>query len=95
MLEAQLCGVPVVSSTYPGITELIQNGDTGYTFRPGHYEQAADMVMTMLSDADQANDMADKAFALAVENHSDPLKMAHQYEDVYRHVIQATLGSRK
>ncbi len=95
VLEAQLCGVPVVSSTYPGITELIQNGDTGYTFRPGHYEQAADMVMTMLSDADQANDMADKAFALAVENHSDPLKMAHQYEDVYRHVIQATLGSRK
>ena len=93
VLEAQLCGVLVVSSTYPGVNELIENGYTGYTFRPGHDEEAANMVIRILSDAEQTNNMAAKALTLATANHSDPLRMAHQYEDIYRGAIQTILGS--
>ncbi len=87
VIEAQLCRRPVVSSTYPGSTELIQDGLTGYTFRPGDHQRAADMVMKMLSDDEKTNSISKKAFALSSANHSGPHYMARQYEEVYRQAI--------
>jgi glycosyltransferase involved in cell wall biosynthesis len=87
VIEAQLCRRPVVSSTYPGSAELIQEGITGYTFQPGDHQRAASMVMKMLSDDEKRNSILKKAFALSSANHSGPHYMARQYEEVYRQAI--------
>lgn len=93
LLEAQLCGISVVSSAYPGIEEIVEHGATGLTFLPGDARQAADRVVEILSDDDLLMEMADLALVSAKENHSDPAKMADQYEEVYFDAIRCVSKS--
>ncbi|HXM80323.1 MAG TPA: glycosyltransferase family 4 protein [Burkholderiales bacterium] len=94
VLEAQLCGLPVVSSAYPGCEEIIRHDETGYTFQLGDDKQAADMVVRMLSDPQRTSQLVAMALRSATENHSDPRRMARQYEDVYLSSVEA-LGSKR
>jgi glycosyltransferase involved in cell wall biosynthesis len=44
IVEAMLCGRPVVASNAGGATELIQSNKTGWLFRPGDAKQLAEII---------------------------------------------------
>lgn len=88
VLEAQLCCLPVVSSAYPGVEEIVENGVTGLTFTPGDASHAADRVMEMLLHDNLLRKMAGQSFVAAKQNHSDPYKMASQFEEIYLGAIR-------
>jgi glycosyltransferase involved in cell wall biosynthesis len=93
LLEAQLSGLPVVSSAYPGVQEIVEHGFTGFTFSPGDARQAADRVVDLLSDNTLLTTMAESALASARERHSDAAKMAGQYQQIYFDAIRYALNA--
>ena len=50
ILEAMGAGVPVVATAVGGVTELIQDGITGYLVRPGDAEALAQRITFALRD---------------------------------------------
>lgn len=50
LLEAQACGVPVVTSALGGATEAILDGKTGYSFLAGSRAQLTERLLAVLVD---------------------------------------------
>lgn len=50
MLEAQACGVPVVTSARGGATEGIEDGRTGFAFREKDIDALESALVRLLSD---------------------------------------------
>lgn len=59
--EAQLCGVPVVTSAEGGATEGIIEGVTGFRFAPGNVTELAEKVIRILDDDNLAAMMAEQS----------------------------------
>ncbi len=51
-MEALGCGLPVVASLVGGLTELVQEGVTGYLVRPGDSAQLAERINRLLTSPD-------------------------------------------
>jgi glycosyltransferase involved in cell wall biosynthesis len=83
ILEAQAAGVPVASSSYLGVEEVVQDGRTGLLFRPGDARDGAKAVLALLSDREAAQRMACAAKTSFFEKHAGPEKMAAEYEALY------------
>lgn len=49
-LEAAACGVPVIAPRVGGLPEVVADGSTGFLFRPGDEEGAADSVSRLFGD---------------------------------------------
>jgi colanic acid/amylovoran biosynthesis glycosyltransferase len=60
ILEALLCGVPVVASAVSGIPEVIREGDTGWLTAPGDPEALARAVEAALADPEEARRRAER-----------------------------------
>jgi glycosyltransferase involved in cell wall biosynthesis len=50
VLEAMASGTPVVCSRLGGLTEVVENGKTGFLVEPGNVEQLHDRLATLLQD---------------------------------------------
>lgn len=48
LMEAMALGRTCVSSAFPGITSIIQDGETGYTFEPGGHAQLAVILANLV-----------------------------------------------
>lgn len=44
-LEAMSCGVPVIGSNIGGLTGYIRNGENGFLFEPGNFQDLADRIV--------------------------------------------------
>ncbi len=51
LMEAMLCGKPVVASTNRGHRELIKEGINGYLFAPDDFSEAAEKICSVLSES--------------------------------------------
>ena len=60
ILEALLCGVPVVASAVSGIPEVIREGETGWLTAPGDPEALARAVAAALADPEAARRRAER-----------------------------------
>ncbi|MFQ6103187.1 MAG: glycosyltransferase family 4 protein [Candidatus Glassbacteria bacterium] len=49
-IEAQACGIPVLASDSPGLSESVRNGETGMLVPHGDIEALTDAMKTLLSD---------------------------------------------
>ena len=58
VLEAQACGLPVITSARGGATEGIQDGETGFAHREGDVDQLAEDLERILNDDDLAYDFS-------------------------------------
>lgn len=82
LLEAQACGVPVVTSARGGATEGIVEGETGFSFPEGDMTSLANNLVTMLSDDVLCARMSIAAVKF-VEAHFDSRKLARALEATY------------
>lgn len=90
LLEAQACGVPVVSSARGGAEEGLRHGVTGYRFPSGDVDQMAGCIMAVLEDASLAKRMS-RAASLFVAQQYDIQRTTGDLEALYRRQLQASL----
>ena len=69
-VEAMARGRPVVASRIPGVTELVQDGQTGLLFEAGNHEALAAKIVALLSDDALASQLARNALTAARSQHS-------------------------
>ena len=81
-LEAMACGVPVVASGLPGVTEFIDDGTTGLLTPPGDGAALAHAVATLLADPVRAQTIA-LAGARVVRVRHSPEAAAAQHLALY------------
>jgi glycosyltransferase involved in cell wall biosynthesis len=62
VLEAMACRRPVVGSRDGGITEIIEHGRTGLTFRTGDDAELADAILRLLRNPAEAHEMAERGY---------------------------------
>ncbi|MDV3347905.1 glycosyltransferase [Leptothoe sp. LEGE 181152] len=61
IVEAMLCGTPVVAAAAGGAVELIDHGQTGWLTPPGDAEKLADIISTCQDQSSQSKALAQKA----------------------------------
>ena len=88
MVEAQAMGKPVVVSSHGASTELIIEGETGWSFVPGDHKSLAKALKTVLSLSEkQREGLAHKAIS-HVTAHFTVAHMRQQTMSTYREVLQ-------
>ena len=88
MVEAQAMGKPVVVSSHGASTELIIEGETGWSFVPGDPKSLAKALKTALSLSEkQREGLAHKAIS-HVAAHFTVANMRRQTMSTYREVLQ-------
>ncbi len=78
-VEAELCGTPVLGSSYGSFTETVEHGKTGYQCRTlGDFLAGLEQI---------ENGAIDRAYVrnFAVE-HFDMYKLAHKYDGAFRQI---------
>jgi glycosyltransferase involved in cell wall biosynthesis len=61
IIEAMLCGRPVVAAAAGGVVELVEIGKTGWLFSPGNSQQLAQIITTCRNQPDRAATIAHQA----------------------------------
>jgi len=67
-LEAMVAARPIVASRIPGVTELVQDGQTGLLFEAGSHEDLAEKVIALLSDESLTLSLSENALSVARSN---------------------------
>lgn len=86
ILEALICGVPVVATETDGAKELLRNGKTGWLVPISDPVALSQAVVESLADRDRSAAMANSARSAAREEFSLK-RMIDRTEEVYRSVI--------
>ena len=60
-LEIASSGLPLLVSDLQGLVETIDNGMTGYLFKPGDYEELSEKIITLIENEELQRMMGDKA----------------------------------
>lgn len=68
ILEAQVCGVPVVSTLHAGIKDVVIHGETGFLVEERNVEGMANYMVEILNDVDLAVRMGENAYKHASKN---------------------------
>ncbi len=82
ILQANLCGVPVVGARAGGIPESINDGVTGFVVDADDHGAFVDRISRLLTDTELA-----AAFSASAIEHAkthEPLGIAHTWERLYR-----------
>ncbi len=87
LLEAMSCGVPTVSSNAGGITEVVDEGKTGFTYNPDDVEGMSAKSIEILTDDDLQKLLSENARKIVIEKfHKD--KITKLYEHLYKRVLE-------
>ncbi len=87
ILDAQLCGVPVVASAAGGIVDIVRDGETGLLVPPGDAAALAAAITRVLDDRALARRLAERAAASAAAY--DWTAMVERTEAAYREALAA------
>ncbi|WP_166626682.1 N-acetyl-alpha-D-glucosaminyl L-malate synthase BshA [Jeotgalicoccus sp. S0W5] len=86
MLEAMYCGAVPIGSTAGGISEVIQDNESGYTVEIGDYKTAAARIVQLLTHEDQFKTMQG-AMLKDIKERFNMEEIVDQYENLYNHLI--------
>ena len=86
VLAAMACEVPICASRAGGIPEMIQDGVTGYLFKPGDISEIAQRALAVLQSPQRCRDLA-SAGAKAVEERFSVSRMVKETCEVYANVL--------
>ena len=70
LIEAQMAGVPVVSTQHAGIPAVVLNGRTGFLVPEGDVEGMAEAILKLAKDPQLAGQMGAAARAHALQHHT-------------------------
>jgi glycosyltransferase involved in cell wall biosynthesis len=85
ILEAMAVRKPIVGARAGGVPELIVEGETGYTFEPGNWEELAARVIDLLEDPLKARAMGEAGYrrlTRVFSIHEQVTKTEAVYEEV-------------
>lgn len=85
-VEALAFGGPIVASRAGGIPEIVRDGETGLTFRPGDFRDLAAKIRFLLVEPSRAGELAARAGALFDARFS-PTVVARQTAVFYEKVL--------
>ncbi|MGH7239448.1 MAG: glycosyltransferase, partial [Candidatus Saccharimonadales bacterium] len=94
LLEAQACGVPVISSAFGGAQEGIHNGATGFSFNEADEAALFRHLHCLLSDSVTLLKMSVNATAF-VKHNFDLHQLTQDLESHYDKILESTLISKK
>jgi len=86
ILESYACGTPVLASDLGSLTECVEDGETGYLFRPGDAGSLAERLEYCLDHPQQVACMAQKARQVAEEVYSPPRHVA-MLEELFNELL--------
>ena len=86
MLEAMAAGRPLIASRVGAIPKIIENGVNGLLVEPGNSDDLRKAIIELLRDPKRA-DMFSKAGLELIANKFSSKRMAEDYKQVYRQVI--------
>ena len=86
ILEAMSHGVPVISSRYPGVEDIILDGTTGLLFDIGDSHACAIQIRRLFEDGDLRVALA-KNSREHLRRSFSPISNARRYDDLYRKVL--------
>jgi N-acetyl-alpha-D-glucosaminyl L-malate synthase BshA len=92
-LEAMSCGVPVISSDAGGLPEVIEHGQSGYTFPVGDIDSMAEAAISLLQDKEKY-DRFSKAAINRSQTHFGADQIVKLYEDIYHQVLEQKVLER-
>lgn len=86
-LEAMACGVPVVSSNAGGLSEVVIDGQTGFTADVGDVDAMGRHAVYVLEDEERWQEFSERAFDHAQQFSVE--KIVPAYESYYQEVVSA------
>jgi colanic acid/amylovoran biosynthesis glycosyltransferase len=87
LLEAQACGVPVVSTLHAGIPEIVLDGVTGFLVEEGNVNSLVLGLEKLLGMPDRWEEMGKEGRKHVLEVHSIPV-MTRRLEKLYNSVTK-------
>ena len=82
LLEAQACGIPVISSAKGGAYEGLLDGETGYRFAEGKIDECTKHILSILTSEENLYQKSNKARSF-VEKNFDTNHLIKNLERVY------------
>lgn len=92
IMEAQLCGTPIIASNAGGIPEMIRDEETGLLFDVGNEEQLATQLTRMMNDSVLRSTIAQQAAEWARKQWSS-ITLLERTLAVYDHAIERVKGN--
>jgi glycosyltransferase involved in cell wall biosynthesis len=86
LVEAMVCGVPVIASCGGGTNEIVDHGKNGIIVPPHDPESTAMAIIRLLSDREEADRLASEA-QIRVRNLFGLEKYVCDYENIYQRVL--------
>jgi colanic acid/amylovoran biosynthesis glycosyltransferase len=86
-LEAMACGLPVIACNGSGVSEIIEDGITGFLVPPRDVDALGDALACLLSDAKKRTEMGRAARAY-VEREANSDDCIRRFESFYSDVLQ-------
>jgi glycosyltransferase involved in cell wall biosynthesis len=87
VLEDYAAGIPVIASATPGLADLIQPGETGFTVPPESPQALADALRTLFNDKAAAPRMGDNARPLVLQYSWRTIAQRHL--ELYRELCES------
>lgn len=87
MVEAGACGTPVVAWDRGAVSEVVDDGRSGFVVAPGDVDGLCDAV-------ERADEIDRRAARDRVEQHFSAWRMLHDHQRLYRRVLAAHAASR-
>mgnify|MGYP001260930983 CR=1 FL=1 len=84
--EAQILGLPVISSSVGGIKTLIEDGKTGFLFNPYDRYDLAGLLLSLINNYKYAIEVGKNARTIAIQRHS-PDKIMKELLEIYNSIL--------
>ncbi|MCS7230249.1 MAG: glycosyltransferase, partial [Candidatus Kryptonium sp.] len=88
IIEAMMAGLPVVASNVGGVSELVDNGVTGFLVPPGNVEVFVDALKTLVDNESLRQEMGKAGLKKAFEKFSLD-NMLSKTNEVYWEVLRS------
>lgn len=88
-LEAMLCGSPVVTTEFFGVSDFVRSGETGLVLPVDVAPiEAAEAISALLADQRRLHLMAERAFEMVRATFVGAERMAGEYAERYRDILR-------
>jgi glycosyltransferase involved in cell wall biosynthesis len=84
--EAQLVGMPVISSYTGGVPSMVEDGETGLLFPTGDVPLLVSRIKSIFENDELANKLGGNAMKTARKRH-DPDRIVRDQLAAYKHII--------